>query len=482
MHEGELSIGRGVAPAWARTTLVRLAWFGMAAHAALLTVSMAGMQIGLGVALAALLALWVVGHRVWSSSPIHLPVLILVAAAVGSVALAWATGSPPSGPNTGSFFRVLMVPLLALAAIEVGPAGEPPAHARGRALRLAMLWIGVAILPSVLGWIQVRTGLDAMHALGLREVPRRAPAPWAPGRYAAMGFFTWYPRFAHAMTPVAALAAALAMFAPLSRRARVALGIAAAIVASAVVLTGSRSAWAGLAVALVVLAALAGRKARRVAVPAAVVVALAAVLLSPGLRTRISRLGEPDATGDREVIWRVCSAMIADRPLTGVGFGSLASKSYDWYERLAPEYPVRAWCHDSFITAWGEGGPILALALVAWFLLLARAFLRLHRRGDALAKAASAGALAALAALFVNAIMHDVFWSTEPMLAYGFLFAVAVALARNGSPSPTAPSGGAEEPARGDPSTPRPAGAPLSASGEAAGVSGAAAQNGTRNE
>jgi O-antigen ligase len=449
MHDGELAFGGGAAPAWGRA-VVRIAWVGIAAHAAFLTVSMAGMQLGLGVALAALLALQATGHRAFTSSPLQFPVLLLAGAAAFSVALAWATGVPPSTSNNAIHFRVLLVPVVALAAIEIGPPGEPSERVRARSLRLAALWIAVAIVPSVLGWIQVRTGLDAMHALGLREVPRRAPAPWAPGRYAAMGFFSWYARFAHAMTPAAALAAALALFAPLSRRARVAFGLAAAAIASAVVLTGSRSAWAGLALGGLVLAVLAGRRTRRIAVPAAVVAAVLMVLLSPGLRTRFARLGEPDATGDREVIWRVCSAMIADRPLTGVGFGSLATRSFDWYERLAPEFPMRAWCHQSFVTAWGEGGPLLALALVAWFVLLARAFLRLHRQGDALGRAASAGALAALAALLVNAQVHDVFWSTEPMLAHGFLFAVALALARNGSPSPPAPSDGVQERARGE--------------------------------
>jgi O-antigen ligase len=447
MQEGELAFGGGVAPAWARAALVRIAWVGIAAHAAFLTVSMAGMQIGLGVALAALLGLQAMGRRVWRPSPIHLPVLVFAGAAAFSVLLAWATGSPPATADNAIHFRLVLVPLIALAAIEVGPPGEPPERARARALKLAALWIAVALVPSILGWIQVRTGLDAMHALGLRQVPRRAPAPWAPGRYAAMGFFTWYARFAHAMTPVAALAAALALFAPLSRRARVAVGLAAAIVASAVVLTGSRSAWAGLALGALVLALLAGRRARRIAVPAAVAAAVMAVLLSPGLRTRLVRLGEPDATGDREVIWRVCSAMIADRPFTGVGFGSLAVRSFEWYERLAPDFPMRAWCHQSFVTAWGEGGPLLALALVAWFGLLARAFLRLHRQGDALGRAASAGALAALAALLVNALVHDVFWSTEPMLAHGFLFAVAVALARNAPPrAPQGQTAGVIEP------------------------------------
>ncbi|HYG69243.1 MAG TPA: O-antigen ligase family protein [Anaeromyxobacteraceae bacterium] len=456
MREGELTVGAGASPGWAREALVRAAWVGVAAHAAFLPVSMAGMQIGVGVALGALLLLWATGHRVWRWSPIHLPVLLLAGAALLSVGIAWATGAPPRSTDNAIFFRLLVVAVVVLPAIEVGPAGEPPERVRRRALRFAAIWIGVAILPSVLGWIQVRTGLDAMHALGLRDAPRQAPAPWAPGRYAAMGFFTWYVRYAHALAPAAAFAAALALFAPLPRRTRILFGVAAVIVSSSVVLTGSRSAWAGLALGGFVLALLSGPRVRRVAIPAAIAAALLAVLLSPGLRTRISRLDEPEATGDREIIWRVCSAMIADRPLTGVGYGALAQRSYPYYERLAPEFPMRAWCHQSFVTAWGEGGPLLAVALAAWFALLARAFLRLHRTGDGLARAASAGALAALASLFVNALVHDVFWSTEPMFAHGFLLAVAVALARNVGPSPV------EERAR----------------GERVGVNGANAQDG----
>lgn len=413
----------------ARPLVAWVAWVGIGLHALFLTISMAGMQIGLAIALGALVLLALTGQRIWVRSPLDLPVLLLTGLAALSLPVAWAAGSPPPNALALVGWRALIAPLVVLAAIATGPAGEEPGAVRRRALRLAGVWIAAALLPAAVSWIQVRTGLDPLHAIGLRDVPRRAPASWAPGRYAAMGFFTWYPRFAHAMTPVAVLAGALALFAPLARRVRVAAGLAAAAIASAVVLSDSRSAWAGLVAAAVVLAVLAGRRVRAIAIPGVIVAALLVGLLSPGLRVRLSRLNEPEATSDRETIWRVCRAVVADHPITGVGFGTLPRKSDAYYQRLAPEYSLRAWCHDSFFSAWAEGGPLLAFALAGYFALLARAFLRLRRGADGLGRAACAGALATLAATLVNALVHDVFWSSEPTYGLGFLLAVCMAIA-----------------------------------------------------
>jgi O-antigen ligase len=320
-------------------------------------------------------------------------------------------------------------------ALEASADGEDPQAPRRRALAIVVVWAAAALVPALVAWIQVRTGLDPLHAIGLREAPRHAPAPGDPTRFAAIGFFSWYPRFAHAMTPVAVLSVALALLAPLRLALRVFLGFAGVASAAAVVLTTSRSAWAGLAAAALTLAFLAGRRIARVAVPIAVACSIAAALASPVLRNRLESAFDADANQDRATIWRVCGAVIRDHPLTGVGFGALPARSYAYYERLAPDYILRAWCHDTFVTAWAEGGPLLTLAFVAWWALLARAFLRFRRTGDAIGRAAAVGVLAALAALFVNALVHDLFWASEPVYAIGLLLGAGVVIAR---PRPTA--------------------------------------------
>lgn len=414
--------------------LVWIAWVGVFAHAAFLPISIAGMQIGIAVALAALVTLRLAGRRVWVGTPIDAPVLILAGAAIASVALAWTFGLPPPRVRTAFFWRGLLTPIVVVLALEASADGEDPEAPRRRALAIVVVWAAAALVPALVAWMQVRTGLDPLHAIGLRDAPRHAPAPGDPTRFAAIGFFSWYTRFAHAMTPVAVLSIALALLAPLRRGLRVFLGFAGVAAAAAVVLTTSRSAWAGLAAAALTLAFLAGRRIARVAVPIAVACSIAAALASPVLRNRLANAFDADANQDRATIWRVCGAVIRDHPLTGVGFGALPARSYEYYERLAPDWILRAWCHDTFVTAWAEGGPLLTLAFVAWWALLARAFLRFRRTGDAIGRAAAVGVLAALAALFVNALVHDLFWASEPVYAIGLLLGAGVVIAR---PRPT---------------------------------------------
>jgi O-antigen ligase len=257
----------------------------------------------------------------------------------------------------------------------------------------------------------------------------RAVVPVFPGRYAAVGFFRWYQRLAHDLLPPLCLAAAVALHGGVSRRLRWLLGAAALLAAAAVVLTLSRLAWATLVLAGVLLVLPGAARLRRVGLPL-VALGAAAMLLHPGVRVRLAHLATPDATGDRQKIWSVCRAVIADRPLTGVGWGNLPQRSVPYWERLHPEYPLRAWCHDAFLSAWAEGGPLLFAAVLAFFALLARAAWRSRRGGDPLARAAGWGALVAVAVTFANALAHDLLYSSEATYALMFAVGTAAALAR----------------------------------------------------
>lgn len=419
-----------------RALLVRLAWTGVAVQAASLPISIAGMQIGAGVSLGALLLLRASGRRVWVPSPLTVPVLALVAAAMGSAVIAALAGVGPLRVQNLLAARGLALPLLVFLALEAGAPDEDAQAPRRRALALVVVWGVAALVPAAIAWAQHRTGFDLFHALGLREVPRRAPiyTQLGPlgiptGTFAAIGLFSGSARLAHALTPLAALAAALAVLAPLRGRTRLLLALGAGAAVWAVALTTSRSAWAGLAVAGALIAASTGRAAR-IALPLTVAASLVVGAAVPALRGRLERAFASDTNSDRAAIWKVCAEVIREHPVTGVGFSALPQVGRPHFDRMPPEYPVRAWCHDTFVSAWAEGGPLLAGALLAWSALLARAFLRWRRRGDPLARAAAAGALAALAALAVNALVHDLLWVTEPVYALGFLLGAAAVLAR----------------------------------------------------
>ena len=436
---------------WQRA-LERAAALGVLTHAAFLSISIAGMQIGLAVALGALLLLRASGRRVWARGPLDLPCLLLAGAAVGSLGLGALGGSMPVGWHEATLWRSILSPLVVLSAIEAsrGPPGREDAAAPRRlALAALATWAAAALLPSAVAWLQYWTGLDPLHALGLRAQPVRGVVPAYPDSFAAVGFVRWYQRLAHNLTPPLCVAGAVAAYGGVRGRLRVLLAVATVAGATAVVLTLSRAAWVTLLVAALVVALSVGRS-RRWAL-AAVAAGAAAMALHPGVRARVRHLTVPGDNDDRKNIWRVCRAVIDDHPLTGVGWGNLPRRSLPYYDRLAPWHPLRAWCHNSFLSAWAEGGPLLCGALLAFWALLLRACWRWQRAGaDALGRAAAAGGLAALVAMLMNSLAHDILYASEAMYGLGFALGVTAALARlpgaSGTTEPVSAPAGAWPP------------------------------------
>ena len=122
--------------------------------------------------------------------------------------------------------------------------------------------------------------------------------------------------------------------------------------------------------------------------------------------------------------------VVRDHPLTGVGFGALPERSYAYYERLAPDYILRGLVSRHVLHRVG-GGRAAAHRRVRRLVAPARARVpALRRTGDAVGRAAAVGVLGALAALFVNSLVHDLFWATEPVFAVGLLLGAGVVIAR----------------------------------------------------
>ena len=419
-----------------RRRLGQAAALALAVHAAFLPLSIAMMQLSFGALLCALAALRLAGAKVWARSSLDGPILVLAGTALLSVGLAALAGSPPVGFHEATIWVSFPAPMAVLSAVELaGQQGADRAEAaRRRTVLVLAVWAAAALVPSALAWAQHYWGLDLLNWLGLRRRTIQIPARGWPGRFAAVGFFTWYQRLAHNLTPPVLLAAAVALHGGASRRIRWLLAVGAVAAAAAVLLTVSRSSWLGLAAGGVVLAATGGRRLARRAVLAAVVVAAAMALATPGLRTRLASALGPAAAEDRVPIWRVCAAMVADRPLLGVGFGNAPKRAMPYYDRMVPPDALRSSCHDSFLTAWVEGGPLLTAALAFYWWGLARAFWRWRRGAEGLARAGAGAGLAVLVAMFLNSLVHDVFYSAETMYGLGFALGLAAALARAGRP------------------------------------------------
>jgi len=370
---------------------------GLLGHAFFLSISIAGMQIALAVAALGVLLAPPARLR----TPLTAPVIVFVVLAVISDLIS-PVGPPPLA------FATLWRPAIGFFVVALGLRSLPEGWT-GRVLLAAATGLAVA---AAIGLVQYRTGLDPVHALGLRPEPAMVAAPGVPGRFGAMGFFTSRLTFGHtAALLVALLAGALA------RRALAwPAAVAVALGLAAVVLTFDRAAWLGLGVAALAIALRAGR---RFVVLAAVLAALAA--LHPGVRERFLTGFSTASNADRVFIWSRATELIADHPLRGVGFGNYQRAAAGYYDRVDPAFPMRTWAHNLELSTLAEMGP---LGLLAMLWIWVAAAVALWRCADPIAT----GGLAALAAFLAITQTHDLFYDTKVM--YALWFALGTALWR----------------------------------------------------
>lgn len=425
-----LDLDEGASQRLARVA-VRTARVAVLAHAALLPVSIAGMQITLGVAVAALGLARLAGVRL-PGGPLVAPVALLTAAGAGSVLVAWGfAGIPPASLFGATLWKTFVSPLVVAAACEAALPGDAWSSGRRRALACVSTWACACALAGAIGVVQPWTGLDALHAIGLHAVPERSLAPLAtwPGHYRASGFFSGYVVLPLALVPPLGLVVGLAALAPLPRWHRALLAAAGALGTGAILLTLARTPWGSLAAIAAVLV-LAGGWRRGGPVVAAAAIAAVLALALPAVRLRLESGASAEANVDRATIWRVCADVVRDHPLTGVGLGNFPAIADPYFARHDRTFPVRTACHDAALTSLVEGGPLLLAALLAYWILLARAFLRARRQRDPLGRAAAAASLVALAGAATNTLFHDPFHVTHAGLAMGFAVGAGWALAR----------------------------------------------------
>ncbi len=187
--------------------------------------------------------------------------------------------------------------------------------------------------------------------------------------------------------------------------------------ALAMVLTLTRGAYVGLAVGILA-ALLAGRP--RLALLAPVAIVLFFVVMPLPVRNRLASATNPnDVTmNDRLTMWKAGRAMIADRPLFGVGPGRV--------KILYPLYRVPGWLdprpghlHNNVVMIAAETGipSLLAyLAFVGAFFLGALRIVRRASRGDP-ARGVALGAIGAMAALFAAGMFEYNFGDVEVLMA-----------------------------------------------------------------
>jgi O-antigen ligase len=276
------------------------------------------------------------------------------------------------------------------------------------------------------GLVQYRTGVDPVYLLHLRAAPAMVEAPGVPGRYGAMGFFTSRLSFGHTVTVLVALIAGLLAERALPPRTSLLAAAAGLWGLSAVAVTFDRAAWLGLCAAAVVIALLAAPRSRKAAVAVLLLVAALAAL-DPPVRARFASAFSARDNPDRMFIWARAGEIIRDHPLRGVGFANYQRILGPYYDRVDPHFFMRTYAHNLELSTLAETGP---LGLLAMLWIWAAAAVALWRRK-------ALGGLAALAAWFAIAQVHDVFFDTKVM--YALWFALGLSLRTDAAKSPGPP-------------------------------------------
>jgi putative inorganic carbon (HCO3(-)) transporter len=217
-----------------------------------------------------------------------------------------------------------------------------------------------------------------------------------------------------------------------SRIADVAVALAGAL---AMALTLTRGAYVGLAAGLLAVL-LAARPLLALLAP--FVIAAFFVLMPLPVRDRLASATNPnDVTmNDRVAMWKAGRAMIADRPLFGVGPGRV--------KILYPVYRVPGWVeprpghlHNNLVMVAAETGIPSALAYLAFvgaFFLGALRIVRRAPRGDP-ARGITLGAIGAMAALFAAGMFEYNFGDVEVLMATLVVATLPFAAARAGRPA-----------------------------------------------
>lgn len=414
-----------------------VAALGLLGFALFAPVSIAGMQIGLGVSLLGILLGAAAGIRP-QRTPLDLALILFVGAALGSTIL---SREGPGSPSTFTLWRHLIGFWIVWQALQISRDANLLAR---RAAALAA--VGLAI-SSIVGLVQFQTGVDVVHLLHLRGTARLVAAPGVPGHFAAMGFFISRLTFGHNAMIFVALFAGAVLFAGLPKRLAISLATTCALALTAIVLTFDRAAWLGLSAAAVTLfvavptvgvQTISRRRLLTFSALACALVCIGAALL-PGVRTRFVSGFDVQQNYDRVFLWDRALEIIRDHPLAGIGFGNYPRVCPRYYDRVDAAFPMRTWAHNSILSLWAETGPMGLLALAFLLVQIVRSLRRAARDGGAF----TPGAIAAALALFVTAQVHDVVYDSKVM--YPLWFALALGLqprlglaSRRNDPSPDA--------------------------------------------
>lgn len=212
------------------------------------------------------------------------------------------------------------------------------------------------------------------------------------------------------------------------------LGLCAMTMATALVLTGSRSGVVSLAAVLAVIGFRAVRRSDQLMPKIAATVAAAAVLVgalawgrSKDLASKVGRMGHDESIYGRLQVWHDALHIFRDFPVIGAGMGTFGHVMvvYQSGSRIA----AYTQAHNDYLQILAEGGVLMALAALALIATIgAGAAYRLRRDTDLVTNWIRYGAVAGLVGIGVQSMVE--FSLQMPGIAVLFVVVAAIALHR----------------------------------------------------
>jgi hypothetical protein len=289
---------------------------------------------------------------------------------------------------------------------------------RDHARRIALIVVGAGALVGAYGVLQHFEGVDWYRALLGRAIKVRPRVPGAEA-YAVVGFFANYLTYANAMVFPLAWAGAFALC------GRVLGAVAALLLTATVVYSTARGVWIGEVAGGAVLAMLAGGRRGLMLIAVGVMAAVAAVVVSPGLREQaapIFTLGGVNA--GRTAIYRANLEIVHDNPWFGLGFGRYKNAAVPYYDRH-PDADRRTHAHSNVLQLAAEAGLLGLTAFCTLFaVILRRGFVAVRQAPDPGAWATAAGAWVGIVTFLVAGITEYSFGDAEVVI--GMWLATAV--------------------------------------------------------
>jgi len=384
-------------------------------------VSISATQVGLGLAVAGVLAVAARERRL-PRTPLDAPVLVLAAVTVGSAAL---SGDPATA------LRKCASLWLVLAMYAVVARFREPGELAG-ALRFA---VPGAVALGVFGVVQ--------HFTGWR-LPGSPPEPLHS--LALAGRTVWFPRggFGHYQTYANVFYLLFCLFAGLAAaggggRARIAAGVAAAASAAAVLFSFTRGVWLSLlAGCAVLLWTFARRALLPLAAASAALLVLAAVAPST-LRSRVASMTDAGTNVERLLLWETTWEMLRDHPVLGIGVGRYREVQARYVRDEVPMIMTPTHAHNIWLQAAVERG-IPGLAAFCWLLAatvrVGVAGVRRRRAGGGVAAGLAAGALAGVAGFIVDGVVQNNFGDAQATLLFWVVAGAAVVCLAGAGPGP----------------------------------------------